>query len=82
MFQQFYAEILVILAVLIHIQSQQKSGLVGATLSNFENFEQGLFRYMEMVVLRDNNAEILKKLHQHQWRNKMLREEIKFDQFT
>ena len=35
-----------------------------------------------MVVLRDNNTDILKKLQQHQFRNKILREKFKFDQYT
>jgi hypothetical protein len=56
----FYAEILVMTFVLIHIQSETKAGLLNVKLSEFETFTEGLDRYIRLVVLV-NNAKALQE---------------------
>jgi hypothetical protein len=51
----FYAEILVMCFVLIHISSETKSGLLNVNLYEYESFTEGLDRYTKFKLLPDNN---------------------------
>jgi len=53
-FKTFYAEILLLAFVLIHIQSETKAGLLNVNLHDYESFTEGLSRYTKFKLLPDN----------------------------
>jgi hypothetical protein len=57
---RFFGEFFTILIVLIHIQSQQRSGLGCENMQDLEKFEMGLFRYLEHVVFGVQGTKIVK----------------------
>lgn len=48
--KQFYPEILILIFVLLHIQQETLAGLFDVSLEKYESFEEGLERYIQIVL--------------------------------
>lgn len=56
MLKQFYPEILILVFVLLHIQQETLAGLFDVSLEEYESFQDGLDRYIRIVLAQDVKA--------------------------
>jgi hypothetical protein len=54
--KQFYPEILILVFVLLHIQQETLAGLFDVSLEEYESFQDGLDRYIRIVLAQDVKA--------------------------